>query len=298
MDISFCVVSYNTKRLLLNCIDSLINADMAGVDYEIIVIDNASADGTVDALKADFPKVRIIENDENLGYTKAMNLGFTQSSGEYVVQLNPDAEVNKHTFNTLYTWMNENPDIGIASPKVLNGDGTLQMQCRRSFARPWDVLSYFLGLHRLFPKSKKFGGYLMTYLPENEISDVEAVSGSCMFIRRDVIMQIGLLDERYFAYQEDADFCFRAKNAGWRIVYNPNAEIIHYGGLGGSRNHPYRAIYEWHKSYYLYYRKNLRKDYIFLVNWVMYLAMGIKLLFALLVAFLSKEKVVGTKKPS
>jgi GT2 family glycosyltransferase len=175
--------------------------------------------------------------------------------------------------------MEKNTDVGICTPKILNRDGSLQRQCRRSFARPWDVITYFLHLDRLFPHSELFGRYLLTYKPENEQYDVDAVSGSCMFIRREVISDIGYLDERYFAYQEDADFCFQAKRKGWRIVYYPNAEIIHWGGLGGSRFRPYRAVYEWHKSYFLYYRKNLAKDYFFLVNWLMYLAMILKLSF-------------------
>lgn len=137
----------------------------------------------------------------------------------------------------------------------------------------------------------------MTYLPDDQIAEVEAVSGSCMFIRREVINQIGYLDERFFAYQEDADFCYRAREAGWKIFYVPIAEVIHFGGQGGSKTQPYRAIYEWHRSYYLYYRKHLAKNYIFIINWLMYTAMGLKLTISLLRALLSSNKTVGTPKP-
>ena len=126
------------------------------------------------------------------------------------------------------------------------------------------------GFSSLFPKSKFFGGYLLNYLDENAIHEVDGVSGSCMLIRRRVIEQVGYLDERFFAYQEDADYCFQVKKAGWKIVYLPQAQIVHYGGQGGSRVQPYRSIYEWHRSYYLYYRKNLAKDYFFLFNWFYY----------------------------
>ena len=152
-------------------------------------------------------------------------------------------------------------------------------------------------LDRVFPKSKLFGRYLLTYRSNDEIFDVDAVSGSCMFIRSKVFTDVGLLDERFFAYQEDADFCFRTKQKGWRTVFYPYAEIFHWGGLGGSRHRPYRAIYEWHKSYFLYYQKNLAKDYFFIINWFMYFAMLIKLIFSMIGAAIAKDKIVGTKKP-
>ena len=297
MDISFCIVSYNSAEIIIKCLDALFSSDFQGLEIEVIVADNASSDNSVVLLNTKFPKVHLIKNSENLGYTKAMNLCFKIATGKYIVQLNPDTISQKETFIELYKWMENNPDIGICTPKVLNRDGTIQKQCRRSFARPWDVLTYFLYLDRIFPQSKLFGRYLLTYRSNEEIFDVDAVSGSCMFIRGNVFDDVGLLDERYFAYQEDADFCYRTKQKGWRIVFYPFAEIIHWGGMGGSRYRPYRAIYEWHKSYFLYYRKNLANDYIFLINWLMYFAMVVKLVFSLIMAAISKEKIVGTKKP-
>jgi GT2 family glycosyltransferase len=126
---------------------------------------------------------------------------------------------------------------------------------------------------------------------------VKSVSGSCMIIRQSVVDQIGFLNEIYFAYQEDADFCFQARQAGWQVVYFPKAQIVHYGGMGGSRVQPYRSIFEWHRSYYLYYRNNLARDYFFLGNWLFYLAMLIKLGIALLSNSLRKDKYAGSRKP-
>ena len=213
------------------------------------------------------------------------------------MQLNPDVIIEAGSFEKLFDWMNAHSEVGICTPKVVNRDGTLQKQCRRSFARPWDVITYFMGLDRLFPESRLFGRYLLTYLKEDQISEVDAVSGSCMFVRKIVFDQIGYLDERFFAYQEDADICFRAKHAGWKIIYLPITSVVHFGGQGGSKNEPYKAIKAWHRSYYLYYRKNLAKDTFFLVNWLMYLAMGIKLIISLAGAMFQKDKVVGTRKP-
>ena len=163
-------------------------------------------------------------------------------------------------------------------------------------ARPWNAISYFLGLNRLFPKSRLFGGYLLNYLDENETAEVDGVSGACMLVRRSMVEQIGYMDERYFAYQEDADFCFQAKKAGWKVFYVPEAQITHFGGLGGSRSQPYKSIFEWHRSYWMYYRKNLASDYFFLFNWLYYAVMGIKLVITLLANFLRGEKYAGPRR--
>lgn len=297
MDISFIIVTYNTRDYLMQCLSSLVKSLDSELANEIIVVDNGSSDGTITEISARFPQVTWIKNERNLGYTQAMNLGLRIATGKYLVQLNPDVVVLSDAFQKLFGFMEDNPTVGICTPKVLNQNGKLQRQCHRSFARPFDVLSYFLKLDRLFPKSRLTGRYLMTYLPDDEIAEVEAVSGSCMVIRREVVEEIGYLDERFFAYQEDTDFCFRAHSANWRIMYFPVAQILHYGGMGGSGNEPLKSIKAWHKSYFLYYKKNLAKDYFFLINWFMYFAMATKLFLAYIRFMLCKDKQVGTKKP-
>lgn len=294
--ISFCIVSRDVRALLRDALSSLYE-HAPHVPFEVIVTDNGSADGTQAMLAEHFPAVQIIRLEGNGGYTMPMNRALQQARGQYLVQLNPDTLTLAGTFDRLYELMEANPGVGICVPKVLNRDGTLQKQCRRSAARPWDVISYFLGLPRLFPGSARFGGYLLEHMPEDESYPVEAVSGSCMFIRRAVVEQIGYLDPVYFAYQEDSDFCFRARQAGWQIYYFPTAHIIHYGGEGGSGRTPYRGIYEWHRSYFIYYRKHLARDYFFLGNWLYYALMAAKLGYSLLRAFFQKEKIVGTPKP-
>jgi cellulose synthase/poly-beta-1,6-N-acetylglucosamine synthase-like glycosyltransferase len=161
------------------------------------------------------------------------------------VQLNPDTIVYPGAFDCLVQFMEENPEAGICTPKVLNRDGTLQKQCRRSAARPWDAVTYFSGLSRRFPQSRLLARYLMTYLNEDEVNEIEAVSGSCMIIRREVVEQIGYLDEQFFAYQEDADFCFRARQAAGKSFTFPGADRS-LGGEGGSKVQVYQSIYQWH----------------------------------------------------
>lgn len=248
-------------------------------------------------LEEEFPQVQLVQNQNNDGYTRPMNQALQRGQGRYLVQLNPDTLVLPGALDELIAFLESNHQAGIVGPKVLNRDQTLQKPCRRGEPRPWAVFSYFVGLSALFPKSRWFGEYLMSYMDENETHTVAGVSGSCMMIRREVIHSIGYLDERFFAYQEDADYCFQARQAGWKVYYHPKAQIIHFGGMGGSRVQPYRSIYEWHRSYYLYYRKNLAKDYIFLFNWLYYLAMAAKLLLALGLNFIRRDKFAGSRKP-
>lgn len=294
--ISICIVPYKVRDLLKDCLDSIYQHAPA-FPFEIIVVDNHSEDGTIEMLQSSYPQVRFVENSSEEGYTRPMNQALKMGAGRFLVQLNPDTVVLPGAFDRMIAFLEANPKAGICTPKVLNRDGTLQKQCRRSAARPWDAITYFSGLSRRYPKSRFFARYLMTYLDENEVNEVEAVSGSCMFIRREVIDQIGYLDEIFFAYQEDTDFCFRAREAGWKIFYVPQAQIIHYGGQGGSKIKVYRSIYQWHRSYYVYYTRHLAKNYFFLVNWLIYILIGGKLLLNLATAVLSKNKFAGTRKP-
>ena len=293
--LSVCIVTYKARDLLRECLQSLYENTRLP-ELEVIVVDNGSQDGIGDMLQQEYPAVQFIENEGNAGFTRPMNQALRVARGEYLVQLNPDTLVLPNALDQLVGFMESNLEVGICSPKVLNRDHSLQKSCRRGEPRPWAMISYFLGLSTLFPRSKFFGRYHLNYMDENAIHEVAGVSGSCMLIRREVIDQIGFLDERFFAYQEDADYCFRAHQAGWRIYYMPQAQIIHYGGQGGSRVEPYRSIVEWHKSYWLYYRKHLAKDYFFLFNWSYYLLMFLKLSLTLATNFLRKEKFAGPRR--
>lgn len=295
MDVSVCIVNLNAGALLRDSLRSLYQ-HTADLELEVIVVDNGSSDGSPALIRAEFPQVRLIENPRNLGFTHPTNQAMQAAQGDFVLLLNPDTLVLPGAVQNLLRFLRDNPEVGICGPKILNRDGSLQTPCRRGISRPWNTISYFLGLARLFPKSKFFSGYTMTYLDENTAHAVAGVSGACMLIRREVINQVGYFDERYFAYQEDADYCFQAQNAGWGISYVPSAQIIHYGGQGGSRAQPLRSIYEWHRSYYLFYRKNLARDYCFLINWLYYLAMLLKFGLALITNLFRREKYAGPKR--
>ncbi len=295
-DLSICIPTRQAHALLRDCLRSIYD-NTHKITFEIIVVDNNSQDGTVEMLRDEFPDTRVIVNDYNAGFTKPSNQALYISAGRYALLLNNDTVILPHALDRLVEFADTRPKIGIVTPKVLNRDGTLQKQCRRGFATPWELFCYFSGLSALLPKSRLFARYLVTYRDENETHAVDAVSGSCMLIRRGVINQIGLLDERFFAYQEDADYCFRAHQAGWLVFYFPQAQIIHYASRGGSRIEPYRSIIEWHKSYFLYYRKNLASRYFFLFNWLYYVVMLFKLGVSLLVNVFRKDKFAGSRKP-
>jgi GT2 family glycosyltransferase len=294
--LSICIVTFQAREYLRNCLLS-IQENPPSCSREIIVVDNHSTDGTLEMLAAEFPTVQVIVNSENRGFTAPTNQALQCARGDYLTLLNPDTIVHPGALDGLIRFLEAHPAVGVCGPRVLNVDGSLQKPCRRGEPRPFAVFSYFLGLSRLFPNNRLFGGYLLDYMGEDETYPVDGVSGSCMFIRRAVIDQIGYLDERFFAYQEDADYCFRARQAGWQVFYVADARITHYGGQGGSRVQPYRSILAWHHSYWLYYRKNLARDYFFLFNWLYYLAMLAKLGISLLVNMFRQEKFVGQRRP-
>jgi len=295
VDVSVCIVTFKARALLRDCLHSL--AETTHCSYEVIVTDNGSQDGTLEMLCQEFPAVQLIENDHNLGYTLPMNQALRQARGRYLLQLNPDTLLLPDSIDRLVAFMDAHPAAGICGPRVLNRDRSLQRPCRRGEPRPLAVIGYFTGLDRRFPQDRHLGEYLLTYIDDDQTQPVAGVSGSCMLTRRAVIEQIGYLDERYFAFQEDADFCRRTRDAGWQVMYLPEAQIIHYGGMGGTRVQPYRSIFEWHRSYFTYYRTHLARDYFFLFNGLYYLLMLLKLLAALAANLLRSEKIAGPRRP-
>lgn len=275
--VSVCIVTLNASKYLHHCLTLLEQSQGAEIE-QIIVVDNRSNDNTVKMIHEKHSSVILIQNNRNEGYTIPMNRAMKEADGEYLLILNPDAFVKPKAVAALANFLDLHPEVGIAGPKVLNVDGTFQKSCRRGVARPWNVISYFTGLAARFPDNSKYTGYHLSHLDENILNEVDGVSGSCMMIRRNLIDKIDCFDERFFAYQEDSDYCFRAKAAGWKIYYVPEAEVIHDAGRGGSAAYKYRSLFEWHRSYYLLYKKHFSADYFPLVNGLFYSAMLGKLL--------------------
>ncbi len=294
--ISFCIVSFNSRDVLKECLSSLLE-NSPQISSEVIVVDNHSTDGSVVMIRSDFPDVVLEIMDSSISYTQAMNRAMKKARGQYLVQLNPDTLIKPGVWDALIGFMASHQNVGICTPRILNRDGTLQKQCRRSAAGPWDAFCYMSGLSRLFPDNPKLAGYLMTYMDEHVVHPCEAVSGACMVIRREVVNSIGYLDEAYYAYQEDSDYCFRARQAGYQVYYVPLGQIIHYGGQGGSLVHPRRSIYEWHRSYWIYYRKYFAAHQLFLINWLVYFMIGLRLALKLGLSLFIKQEFIGSPKP-
>ncbi len=244
--VSVVIVSFNVRGFLENLITSL-NRALIGIDSEIIVVDNSSDDDTVEVIKKNYPAVRLIENNVNVGFGKANNQGVKISSGEYLLLINPDAVVEENTVKEMLAFSAVHPEAGAASCKVLNGDGTLQKTCRRGFPTPWVAFTKISGLSTLFPRTKMFGRYNLTYLNPDEEHEVDAIGGSFMFIPRRVFDKVGGFDEDYFMYGEDIDLCYKIKNAGYKVFYTPRTTAIHFKGESTRRSN-INQTYEFYRA--------------------------------------------------
>ena len=258
MDLSIIIVSYNTKELTKQTLDSIYKNKHEFV-FETIVVDNDSHDDTIEMIQGCFPDVKLIINKENLGFSKANNLAIRQTQGRFILLLNSDTFVNDSCLEKSLEYLQTHPKVGALGCKVILPSGTLDHACKRGFPTPVASFYYFLKLDRLFPKSKRFGSYDLTYLSENEIHEVDSLMGAFMMIKKEVLDEVGLLDEDYFMYGEDIDLCYRIKKKGWKIIYYPEASIIHYKG-GSSKKRKVKLIFEFHKSMWLFFKKHYRKD--------------------------------------
>ena len=278
MDLSVCIVNLNAKKYLSKCINSLFKA-IGEYSFEIIIVDNNSSDGSKSYIKS-FKNVKLIVNNYNYGYTIALNQAIRKGVGENFLILNPDTILENGSIYSILKFLEQEKQIGVIGPKVIDRYGKFQASCRRGLATPFSVFSYFLGFSKLFSQNKLFTGYQLNHLSEDLEGEVEGVSGSCMVVRRKVIDKIGFFDERFFAYQEDSDFCIRAKKNGWKVYFQPNSKVLHIGGVGGSNSVPMKAIFEWHRSYYRYYFKHFSKNYSIIFNYFYVLVMLLKLIFS------------------
>jgi len=232
-DLSVIIVNWNTAELLVQCLESLGVASKR-LSVETIVVDNASTDNSCDAVKKDFPSVRLMECNTNLGFSKANNLGIRAAAGQYICLINSDVVLSESCLDRMYEYMDQHSRIGILGPKVLNADGTLQGSIRQ-FPSVWNTLCRTLALDVLLPKSRLLGGFFMRFANPDQVIAVDALSGCFWMVRRDALNQIGLLDEGFFMYAEDLDYCKRSRLKGWENVYFPEADIIHFGGASSAR---------------------------------------------------------------
>jgi hypothetical protein len=232
MDISIIIVSWNAKKYLLECLQALAH-ETANREVEIFVVDNASSDGSPELVIEQFPHVKLIRNGPNLGFAKANNIAIKQSGYKYVFFINSDVTVQEGCIDRMIAYMAAHPEIGILGPKIIDQFGRTQRSCME-FSTLWNTFCNALALYRLFPESKLFAGQMMTYWPHSMICHVEVINGCFWMVRREALDQVGLLDESHFIYGEDIDWCKRFHKAGWKVVFFPAAQAIHYGGASSS----------------------------------------------------------------
>lgn len=247
-DVSVIIVNYNVREFLEQALTSVERAS-AGLNVETYVVDNNSVDGSVAMVREKFPDVHLIANEHNVGFATANNQAIQQAAGRYLLILNPDTLLQEDTLRTFVRFMDDHPDAGATGCRILNPDGSFAPESRRAFPTPKVAIYRMLGLSRLFPKSRVFGRYNLTYLPIDEVCEIDALSGSCMIVRKNALLHHrdevgenqptrtfnnltggGLFDENFFMYGEDLDWCYRIQQAGWKIYYTPETQIIHYKG--------------------------------------------------------------------
>lgn len=253
VDISVIIVSWNAKDLLDKCLMSIYK-NTKNCTFEIILIDNASTDGSPELVEEKYPAVKVIRNAENLGFAKANNMGIMRSGGRYVCLINSDAIALEGCLEGMCKHMDENPDIGVLGPKVFNADGSLQLTCRQ-FPTLWRNICRALAFDKFFPKSALLGSHFLTSRSHDKAQEVDYLSGCFMMARRRAIDQVGLLDDGFFFYAEDKDWCKRFWDCQWKVEYFPDAEAIHYL-YGSSSSEPVRFYLLEIKANLRYYNKH------------------------------------------
>jgi len=286
IDVSICIVSLDCWEVLRDCLESL-RASRPSVNCEVILVDNGSSDGTIGQVRESFPEVVLVENGRNVGFTRATNQAIALSSGRYILWLNPDTVLKPDSLHKLYQFMEATPRCGIAGPKVLNPDGSFQPQCKRGAPTPIASLCHTLKLNHLWSRNRVIGQYLLSYLPNDRVNQVDAVSGCCLMARREAWNDIGPLDEKMFGFGEDLDWCLRAKKAGWVVWYYPESTITHLKGQGGAHARPFHKIWGIHQAMWVIYRKHFRSSCP-LVTWLMWIGIGTSVILSWSGAFFKR----------
>ncbi len=299
--LSIIIVNYNTYKLTKNTIDSCL-AEPTFYPYEIFLVDNRSTDDSLDKLKDYFSNeisrgiIHVIANSKNEGFAKANNLAIKKSKGDYILLLNSDTLLKQNTIDKCMDYMVDlkNADVGALGCKVSLANGELDKACKRSFPNPVNSFYKLFG----FNSSSSKNNYNLDYLDDNGVYEIDCLVGAFMLVRKSTIDDIGLLDEDYFMYGEDIDWCYRIKKAGWRIIYFGEAEILHYKGgtskgvsskdLTNRKKNP-KLIYHFYKSMYIFYSKHYTNEYLVFTNIIVYLGIFSLLIFKLILNSFKKS---------
>jgi GT2 family glycosyltransferase len=291
--VSVVIVNYNGGTLVVEAVHAALRSS---IPLEIIVADNASSDGSFDFLRKRFsgnPRVRFIDNGSNLGFARANNLATQQARGQYLLLLNPDCLIYPDTLKRVVDAMESRPQAAMAGCLIRNPDGTEQAGSRRAVPTPWRTFVRVFHLNKLFPKNPRFRSFVLTGMPlPREPVTQEAISGAFMLVRREALDQIGGLDEGYFLHCEDLDWCMRFRQAGWEILFVPDAEAVHYKGYC-SRTRPTFVLYHLHKGMVRFYRKFFRHQYPAPLMWAVTVAVWLRFILLASVGWLERVYTGG-----
>ena len=282
--LSVVIVNYNVKHFIEQCLFSVLKAAQH-VSCEVFVVDNNSVDGSVGLLKSKFPQITLIENKVNTGFSVANNQAIKLAKGEYILLLNPDTVVQEDTFLKTIAFMDEHPLAGGLGVKMLDGQGNFAPESKRGLPTPSVAFYKMFGLSKLFPRSKKFGVYHLSYLPENAINEMDVISGAFMLMRKSVLDKIGLLDETFFMYGEDIDLSYRITQAGYKNYYFPLTQIIHYKGESTKRS-SLNYVVIFYRAMAIFSKKHFGGSHAFWFNFLINIAIVLKAGVALLSRFL------------
>jgi len=260
MDLSILILNYNTREHLRACLRSVFDegsTSLSGghIQAEVIVVDNASSDGSAEMVSAEFPAVSLIRSPRNGGFANGNNQGLARSRGTAILLLNPDTLIPRGGIAGMLDALAAHPEAGIIGPRLLRPDGSMHLACRRSFPTPSIAFYRLSGLSQLFPRSPRFGRYNLTFVDPGVALEVDSVCGACMLLRRAVFERLGPLDERFFMYGEDLDWCLRTRQAGWTVRYEPATVVQHQHGAA-SRKRALRTTYYFFHAMDLFYRKH------------------------------------------
>ncbi len=279
MKLSIIIVNFNSGKYLKECLESIKKSTLSPNDYEVTIVDNDSTDSSLkQGLNVQFSSLHLVKNGKNVGFSKANNQGIKKSGGDYILLLNPDTLLQKNTLKIMIDYMDNNPNVGVSTCKLLLPDGSLDDACHRGFPTPWNAFCHFSGISSFFPKSKFLNGYHLGYSNLDKIHEIDSCVGAFMLIRKTVGESLGWLDEDYFWYGEDIDFCFRVKEKGSTVMFVPTTSIVHHKGISsGIKNHSkdistadettrLRASHSRFDVMRIFYKKHYQHRYPFLLT--------------------------------
>lgn len=290
-DVSIIIVSYNTKQILRECLESIKNSHIKST-YEIIVVDNASSDGSAEMIQKEFQDVILIENKENVGFSKANNIGVQKSQGRLVLFLNSDTVVYDNSIDEVAAFLDKNTQAGAATCRLLLPNGQIDDASHRGFPTPWNAFTHFSRLSKFLPGNKLLGGYNLTWMDMEKVHEIDALAGAYMMVKKQAGDQVGWWDEDFFWYGDDLDFCYRLKQKDWKIYYVPTVKVLHYKGVSGgikdiskhitkadeaTRKKATQARFDAMK---VFYNKHYKNKYPLIITQLVFIGIRIKKLFS------------------